>query len=248
MCNELSRINMKRLLTFVLTLFVFAVHAQEFTIKTLELTATQIVIHYDLVDSTKGRTYTVFVYSSVDNFLNPLTKVSGDAALEVKPGMNKKIMWNAKEELGPTFDGEVALEVRGQLYVPFIRFEGFEDVVVRKRKTPFILKWSGGTRQNILNFQLYQGESLVYTYPNIPNQSEYEIEIPNRVKPGSGYYFRISDSKNKDQVVITPKFTVKRKISLGVKALVLAGVGTAVWILTKPDPAAPEVEGPPNTP
>lgn len=219
---------------------VVSVHAQEFTIKAVETTTDhRIVIHYDLADTTRNRLYSVFLYSSLDNFIKPLEKLSGDAGLEVRPGSAKKIIWRSKEELPAGFDGDVELEVRGHVYTPFIRFEGFQDVIVRKRKTPFTVKWSGGSRQNILNFQLYQRkeeqEVLVHTYPNIPNSSEYTLEIPGSVKPGNNYYFRISDTKNTDQVVITPLFTVKRKIPLLWKGIAVATVGYLTYILLRGD-------------
>lgn len=229
------------------------INAQEFAIKTVELTNDQVLLYYDLTDTTKNRTYSVFVYSSRDNFLSPLAKIAGDAGIEVKPGLNRKIAWNMREELGNAFDGEVELEIRGRMYVPFIRFVGFEDVEVRKRKTPFIVKWSGGTRQNILNFQLYKkasgGDKLVYTFPNAPNENEYKLELPTSVRPGKDYYFRISDSKNKDQVVLTPDFIVKRKVPLLLKVLPIAVVGYAAYfLLSKADDGPKELEPAPGTP
>lgn len=223
------------------------ISAQEFSIKQVEMQGDQLALHYDLIDTTRGHTYSIYVYSSKDNFLNALEKISGDAGLEVKPGKNRKIVWNAREELGPTFAGEVELEIRGRLYIPFIRFEGFQDVEVRKRGVPFLVKWSGGTRQNILNFQLYQGDKLKYTFPNAPNNSEQKITIPTTVKPGNGYYFRISDTKNKDQVVITPQFGIKRKIPLALKVVPVLLVGGAIYLLL-PDPQPDPIEGPPGTP
>ena len=221
--------------------------AQEFSIKQVEMQGDQLALHYDLIDTVKNHTYSIYVYSSKDNFLNALEKISGDAGLEVKPGRNRKIVWNAKEELGATFAGEVELEIRGRVYIPFIRFEGFQDVEVRKRGVPFLVKWSGGTRQNILNFQLYQDGKLRHTFPNAPNNAEQKITIPTTVKPGNGYYFRISDTKNKDQVVITPSFEVKRKYPLALKAVPILLIGGAIYFLF-PDPLPDPIEGPPGTP
>jgi hypothetical protein len=241
----------KKISLFFLSLISsWTIQAQEFTIKQVELTSDQVLLHYDLLDTTKNRTYTIHVYSSRDNFLAPLTKVSGDAGLEVKPGLNRKVTWNSKEELGPAFEGNVALEIRGRVYIPFIRFEGFEDVTVRKRKVPFIVKWSGGTRQNILNFQLYNKEDkLVADFPNAPNDSEYKITIPTSVKPGEGYYFKISDTKNSELVVITSKFDVKRKVPLALKAIPVLAVGGLIYFLASGSGnGAPEVETPPTTP
>ena len=236
----------------VLFLFVLIngwnVCAQEFAIKMVEMTADQVILHYDLIDTTRNRTYTIYVYSSRDDFLTPLTKLSGDAGLEVKPGLHKKIVWNSKEELGATFEGDIDLEIRGRVYIPFIHLVGFEDAKVRKRKVPFIVKWSGGSRQNILNFQLYKGEKLVHTFPNAPNESQYKITIPTSVKPGKDYYFKISDSKNSEQVVITSKFDVKRKIPLVLKAIPIAGIGVLIYFLTGSDNEPKDLEGPPTIP
>ena len=235
--------------TFIIGLFCLMAtvsRGQEFSIRTTEITADEVIVHYDLLDTTRNRTYTVFVYSSRDNFLTPLTKLSGDVGIEVRPGVNRRIVWSSKEELGATFDGEVELEIRGRVYIPFIRFEGFQEISVRKRTVPFLVKWSGGTRQNILDFQLWRGNKLVYTFPNIPNAYEYKLVIPRSVRPGEDYYLRITDTKNKEQVVTTPKFIVKRKIPLLVKVLPVLGVGYLAYVLTKKEPDVAEAPGPPN--
>ena len=221
--------------------------AQEFSIKQVEVGGDLLTLHYDLIDTVKDHTYSIYVYSSKDNFLSPLEKIAGDAGLEVRPGKNRKVVWSAKEELGPGFRGEIELEIRGRLYIPFIRFEGFRDVEMRKRGVPFLVKWSGGTRQNILNFQLYQGDKLRHTFPNAPNNSEHRITIPSSVKPGKGYYFRISDTKNKDQVVLTPTFEVRRRYPLVLKVVPVLLVAGAVYFLL-PDPGPDPIEGPPGTP
>ena len=235
-------------LLVLLTCIAFTSQAQEFSIKQLEVGPERLTLHYDLIDTVKDHTYSVYVYSSRDNFMTPLEKIAGDAGLEVRPGANRKIVWSAREELGPTFQGEIELEIRGRMYVPFIRFQGFQDMEVRKRGVPFLVKWSGGTRQNILNFQLYDKDGkLRHTFPNAPNNSEHRLTIPVSIKPGGDYYFKISDTKNKDQVVITPKFEIRRKYPLLLKVLpVLAIAGVAYMLL--PDPGPDEIEGPPGTP
>lgn len=210
--------------------------AQEFTMKWVELAGDKLLIYYDLIDSVKDRRYTINLYSSLDNYINPLQKLSGDRGLEVKPGTNKKIIWNAKEELGAAFDGKVGLEIRGRLYIPFVRFTGFEDYKVRKRGVPFAITWSGGRPQNVLNFDLYNKEgTLVWTEPGVGNTGNTEITIPTSVKPGSGYSFRISDAKNRDEVVNTGGFEIKRKIPLLLKAVAVAGIGGIIYLLSTKD-------------
>lgn len=234
---------MKTLFTVLGCLLLQLSYAQEFAIKQVELAGEKVKLYYDLVDTTNQRTYTIYVYSSKDNFGAPLTKLSGDAGLEVRPGINRRIEWNVKEEFCAGFVGDIELEIRGRVYVPFIRFEGLSNTDVRKRGTPFIMKWNGGTRQNILNFQLYRGDKLVHTFPNVANASEHKMILPTSIKPGSSYFFRVADSKNPDQVVITAPFRIKRKVPLLLKALPIAALGAAIpFILPE---AAPDPLGPP---
>jgi hypothetical protein len=213
----------------------------------MEITPESLSIYYDLIDTTKNHVYTVMVFSSKDNFLNPLQKVKGDVGLEVRPGSNRKVIWNAKEELGPTFKGEMELEVRGRVYVPFIKFNDFSEGRVFKRGKSTALTWAGGTRQNILNFKLYKGEELVTVIPNVANSGSYELTLPTSVKPGEGYHFVVADSKNKDQMMITPKFAVRRKVPLLLKALPVIMIGAAIPLLL-PEPAPKELESPLDPP
>jgi hypothetical protein len=239
-------LKMKSLFFSLALLTTIAVNAQEFTIKKLELTSETIILHYDLIDTLKGRTYTVNVYSSKDSYLAPLSKVKGDVGLPVRPGADKKIIWNSKEELGATFKGEIELEVRGKAYIPFVKFEGFQEEQVIKRGKPKTMIWSGGTRQNILNFSIYRGDTYIDVIPNVANTGSYELTIPKSVKPGKGYYFLVSDAKNKDQVMKTDNFIVKRKIPLALQLLPLAIAGGVVTLLGEKTPD--DLEEPPGTP
>lgn len=224
--------------------------AQEFSIKKVELTPESVILHYDLLDTIKGRTYSIYVYSSQDNFVSPLKSIKGDAGLEVRPGANKSITWHSREELGTAFQGNIELEIRGKAYIPFIKFEGFQDNQVLKRGKTRTFAWSGGGRQNILNFNLYKEDELIYVIPNVANSGSYDIELPTSIKPGKNYYFIVSDSKNRDQMMKTPFFEVKRKFPLAAKILPFALIGATypVWsplLFPAPDDS---VESPPEVP
>ena len=232
----------KTTIGLIILSFSFAT-AQEFSIKKIELTPESVILYYDLIDTVKSRTYSVSVFNSKDNFLNPINKVKGDVGLEVRPGENRKIMWNAKEELGLTFKGEVELEVRGKVYVPFVKFNDFQKGRIIKRGKATPLTWAGGTRQNILNFNLFKGDQLITTIPNVANSGHFDLVLPTNVKPGEGYYFIVADSKNKDQKMITPEFNVKRKIPLLMKAIPLLLLGGSIPLLI-PEPGPDEIDNP----
>ena len=219
--------------------------AQEFAIKQVELGADGVAIYYDLNDTTKSRFYSIHVFTSRDNFLNPLLKVKGDAGLEVKAGLNRKIVWDTKE-YGPTFRGDVEIEIRGKVYVPFVRFSNAYKSIKRGKSTP--LTWTGGTRQNILNFSLYNSnDELMTVIPNVANSGNYDMVIPKSVKPGSGYYFIVGDSKNKDQMMKTSVFAVKRKVKLVYKILPALLVGGAIYYFL-PDSGPEVLDGPGDPP
>ncbi len=237
---------MKFSCSIVFILAFASVQAQEFSIKQAELAGSTLNLHYDLLDTTKARTYSVYVYSSRDNFATPLTKLSGDMGLEVKPGGNRKISISLADEFGAAFAGDVEFEIRGHVYIPFIRFNSASISGEHRRGVPFLVKWTGGTRQNILNFQLYKGKKLVHTFSNVANASEYKMVIPTSTKPGSDYYFRVSDTKNADQVVISPTFKIKPKIGLAWKILPIVAVGAAIPFLL-PD-SVDELSNPPSEP
>jgi hypothetical protein len=235
---------MHKQIVILLTIAALNLNGQDFRIQKVDLNNDKIFIYYNLLDTFPGHTYSINLYHSRDNFISPLQKTRGDIGMEVKPGINKKIEWAAKEELGPNFSaGEVSLEVKGRLYVPFIRLDGEYPTMSRGKK--YELTWTGGTQQNILNFDLYQGNKKITSFSNIANVGHYTILIPTSVKPGQEFRFRISDTKNKDQVVFSKIFTIERRVPLLLKIVppVLLGIGT-YWLIqsNKPKP----LDEPPN--
>lgn len=237
---------MNRLVFFLVMISAGTACAQKFSIKRVEVAGDKVNLYYDLVDTIASRSYTINLFSSRDNFITPLAKATGDLGLEIKPGSNKKIVWSAKEELGADFEGKVGLEVRGRLYIPFVRLDGLNKTFKRTRPTE--ITWSGGTQQNILNFDLYKGDEKITSFPNIANVGHYTLTMPMTVKPGKGYRFKITDSKNKDQIVYSQPFAVKSKIPIYIKAIPVVVVGAGVYFLVSgnkepkniPDPASPE--------
>src|SRR5262245_39509252 len=85
--------------SFCLLLFAVTVaQAQDVFIKRIELENEFVTLFYELKDTVRDRYYTVNLYSSRDNFLNPLQKLQGDVGIEVPPGVDRKIIVNARDE------------------------------------------------------------------------------------------------------------------------------------------------------
>jgi len=248
--NDLKITKMKFFLSVLLVCATQYLSAQEFSITRTELAGDKLLLYYDLIDTVKERFYKVHVYSSRDNFLAPIKKVNGAVSagsiLAVAPGRNKRIEWNAKEELGAEFEGRIGLEIRGRVYVPFVRLKGFEEGQVIKRGKPFPVTWSGAGR-NLLNFDLYNKDNeLVWPKTGIGNSGSTELIVPTNIKAASGYKFKISDSKNSDEVVFSPEFTIKRKTPLLFKvAPVLVVGGLIYFLMPDPPPTTSEIAGAP---
>ncbi|MEO9869099.1 hypothetical protein [Ekhidna sp.] len=235
---------------FILAILTFAMKgfSQEFSMTTIEQTPDNLIVHYDLLDTTKNRAYTVYLYLLTDSTIAPVKEVSGDVGLEVRPGVNNKIIWNAKKELGDNFRGSIQLEVRGKVYVPFIEFESFPENKELKRGKTYEFAWDGKSSSNILDFKLYKEEDLMAILPEVANTGDAKIQLPSSLKPGK-YRFYVTDSRNKDQEVHSPIFIVKPKFPLFLKAIPLLAAGAVgYFLLSKENETSFDVEGPPEIP
>ena len=238
---------LKILILFFIILFHGGTYAQDITINQVELKDGKVVVHYDLNDNDTEHQYTLRLYTSIDNFVQPMNKVTGDIGIAVPVGGNKEVIWDARNELDSGFSGSVALQIKGQLYVKFISLSHFEDIGTFKRGKPYNLTWSGGRGDNVMNFDLYHGKEKVWTQPNVANSGNLTLVIPTNVKPGRNYIFRISDSKDPDEVVYTVKFNIKRKIPLGFKIGVglIAGGAIGYLLSTGTNPTESKIGEPP---
>lgn len=220
---------MKRLLLFTLILVSFGAFAQTVVVKKVELSGDIIIVHYELDDGNPNNEYQLGLYSSKDNFATPLKKVKGDVGNEVKPGVDKKIEWNIREEMGG-FKGRIALEVRGKIFSPFVKLQNFDTKKSYKRGKSFNLAWKAGN-VNPVNIELYKGNERVSGEMNHPNNGAFTMFVPAHAKPGSDYRLKISDAKNSSDVIHTGYFKVTPKVPIWMKILPVVVVGGVVAAL-----------------
>lgn len=232
------------ILSALLCASILLLQAQDFSIAKVERIGGTVILHYNLIDTVRNRVYTVNVYTSKDNYTTPLQHVTGDIGLEVKPGANRKIIWEAREELGASFAGDLGLEVRGKVYIPFVKLDGFDDYKKFKRNKTYNITWTGGRGNNVLNFDLYRKETLIKAYPNIANVGYHTIKFQG-IKPGRNYRLKITDSKNKDDVVYSAPFKIRARVPLLIKLLPIAISGYFISTLGS-DPAEEDIIGPPE--
>lgn len=225
---------------FLLILILFTCHfsmAQECTITRIALNGDQLTIFYDLNDTVPDRLYSIKLFSSHNAYKSDMLKVNGDVGLEIKPGKIKKIIWNIGEELGAEFKGELALQIRGKIYTPFIQLDSFPDTRFVKRGKLNTIKWEGGSENDRLSFVLYQNNEMIEEIGTIGNiKKEYKFKIPVHVKPGEGYRLLVHDTKKTDKAVQTEVFEVKRKVSRFWKYTWVIAGGIGIYLLaTLPD-------------
>jgi hypothetical protein len=81
------------------------VSGQDLIISSVATQGENVIIKYELMDDNIDHKYTLSLYASSDNYIQPLDLVSGDIGVDVAVGGSKKVIWNAKEELGADFKG-----------------------------------------------------------------------------------------------------------------------------------------------
>jgi hypothetical protein len=214
----------------VILLFVFAqTHAQKIAVKKIEMAGDKIIVHYDLDDGNPNNEYQISLYSSRNAFNAPLAKVTGDVGAEVKLGLNKKIVWSVKDELGP-FKGKLSLEVRGKVYAPVARLNNITTKSKFKRGKSHNITWKAGN-SNAIHIELLKGGQRVAGELNQPNNGSFSLFIPQHASVGKDYSLRITDSRNGEDVVTSQPFSVKRKVPMLLKVVPVLAVGGVIAVL-----------------
>ncbi len=219
---------MKYFLLSAVTLFSILSYSQTVAIKKIELAGEKVIVHYDLDDNNPNNQYQVSLYASKDKYSAPLTKVTGDVGPEVNPGVGRRIEWNLMQEYG-AYKGKLSLEIRGKVFVPFVKLKNFDTKKVYKRGKNYTMNWRPGNT-NPIHIELYKGSQKVSGELNHPNNGTGTLSIGSKVKPGKDYRLKISDSKKSDEIVYSDYFVVKPKLPMLVK--VIPVLGLAAFIAT----------------
>jgi hypothetical protein len=215
--------------------------AQSVDIDFIEFTGRNVIVHYNLDDgANSSRQFLVQLYSSQDNFTTPLTRVTGDFGPEVSAGVDKKIVWDITQELG-AFKGNISLELRGRVYVPFVKIKDIEDDQVFKRGRNYPLNWTSGNLSGQVNIELFNeaGERM-WGENNVANVGKFDWYIQGNIKKGDNYKLKFTNAKDRNDVVYSRPFIIKPKIPLLVKAGSLLIVAGATQFLLRTNEAASE--------
>lgn len=214
-------------------LLVFAKgYSQDLEVDFIEFSGRNVVVHYTLDDgANSNRQFLVQIYSSQDNFTAALTRVSGDVGSEVSAGVDKKITWDITKELGD-FKGDIQLELRGRVYVPFVKIKDIEKDEVFKRGKNYPINWTSGNLSGQVNIELFNEDNeRIWGENNVSNIGKFDWYIPGNVKKGHNYTLKFTNAKDRNDVVFSQPFTIKPKIPLLAKAGAIVVVVAVVGVL-----------------
>jgi len=221
---------MRLVLSLVAMVVTSTVLAQSVIIKKVELAGENVIVYYELEDSNPNNEYLISIYSSKDNYFAPLTKVTGDVGMEIKPGSDKKITWKIRDEYGG-YKGKLALEIRGKVYIPFAKLQGFDAKKTYKKGQTIDIKWKAAG-SNPIHLELFKGGERIVGDMNVPNNGAHSLFIPKHARQGKDYRIKISDSRNTDEQFYTESFKVAPRIPTYAK--IAAGavvVGAIVFVV-----------------
>lgn len=198
---------LKRLATALIFLLApFFLLAQEISDFSYQLFEGKIEINYTLSGESSDL-YEVKLYSSLDDFTAPLKLLSGDVGMDIIPGGNKKITWDAKAELGE-FKGNLSLKLKTR-FVPFITFDIAKGAKFKRGKSQD-LSWESGKSVKV-NLELYQGNNKVTDINIAGSSNTYNWLISKKMPLGDDY--KIKASAN-GRFAFSESFSIKRKVPI----------------------------------
>jgi len=231
--------NMKRISIALVICFATAISgfSQTVEIDYIELTGRNVVVHYNIDDGANSkRQFLVQLFSSQDNFTTPLTRVSGDVGTDIAAGIDRRITWDITKELG-AFKGDVSLELRGRVYVPFAMIQSISADQVFKRGKNYPLNWKSGNLSGQVHIELFnENDERIWGENNVSNVGKYDWFIPSGVKKGKNYRLKFTNARDRNDIVYSDPFTIKPRIPFLVKVGGVLVVGAAVqFLLLKKD-------------
>ncbi len=222
---------MMRILTlFVLLLVGGSLAAQKIENVKATINGDDIIITYDLTGK-EGQEFKINLYASNSNFSKPIIKASGDIGSKITPGKDKRVVWNAKNEL-PEYKGDLVIEVRGEAGViaSSVRPLSFLSPTGGNVKRGKILSisWTGGTPTENVDLSLMKDGAVSEKIADQSNNGVHSWQVPKGTKPGT-YQLKLTGTSS--GFAMSPNFKVKPKTPFIVKILPFLAVGGVAAVL-----------------
>ncbi len=198
---------------------------QSVEINSIQFYQNKAILTYSILDP-KGRTYSIVLYSSKDNFEKKLVYVSGDIGNEVLAGKQKKIVWDIKKELGD-FTGDLSFQLSCSVVEDFVVTKTF------KRGRQYQIRWNAVSSlgETIKIELINSAQEKVWVDGSVPNTGHYNWKIPSTIKSGDDYKLQFTNVDNAIESNVSNYFQIRPKTPLIVKAAGVAIIGGVVFIL-----------------
>ena len=183
----------------------FFAQAQQIENLSSDLNGDIIEVTFDLIDVKGGQTFDLQLFSSHNNFSSPLLNVSGDVGEEVISGKGKRIVWEAKKELGE-YKGEIYLEVRGIVTPPFVRVLSPKEGDKFKPGKEIDISWDTSISGDKMNIDLFRDGGKVSTMERSISNGKFELD--KDIAKGGGYYLVFSHPSKPGRKVESQQFVV----------------------------------------
>ena len=206
----------------------------------------KITINYDLQGLIEGEKYKVEIYSSADNYAEPLKYVSGDVGGNVVSGVNKKVLWDASIAL-QTFKGEIVFEIKAVQASPIEFTNRFSESY--KVKKSINVKYTGFIANEQSYFLLYNSKDSLKLSPAPSAKNESILVLPKTTKKGT-YQLKLVNPVDK-QVAISPEIRIKKgklAVKIIVPLVILGGAGAYFLLNGGETPASTENKVLPSAP
>jgi len=214
-------------------------------------------ITYDLNDSDPNQKYKVLIYSSNDDYTNPLSLAIGDFGESVLPGKKKRVIWDAKSTLPQDFDKDVLIKLKAtKILAPALNMKPLTYNIYKKGKK-IEIGWLGGNPSDKLNIDLYRSQngqlqlvkSIAKDVENKQGSQHFSWAMPKNTKAGKKYFIRVSKTDKPSDLTSSQFFDIKPRTPFIVKALPFLAAGAAVVLLScgskeSPPPTSSELPGP----
>lgn len=206
-------------------------------------------ITYDLISLNENHLFEIRVYGSHNNYTFPLSLVSGEVGSDIKPGLNKSIVWRTADELG-TYRGDIIFQIRGsvtgevvvepppQVEAPPIETEPTEesipDLIINNPRSgsafkigkSMPLQWLGGKRDEDIKIELFKSNMMLRNVGTSPNNGSFNWTVPRDIK-GSDFKIKLFNINTPESAVFSGDFKIKGKTALIIKLLPLFAAGGA---------------------
>lgn len=216
----------------------FGAAAQKVENVNATLEGEKVSITYDLNYDDPTQPFKVALYSSHDNYTQPLSFLSGDYGDHVVPGKARRVVWDVKNALPPNFDSEINIKIRITKTEPEVAKISVRplDRSIYKKGSTIEMHWSGGRPGEKLTIELLKNNVVRNKIAeNVSNTHRYSWIMPKKSKAGKGYSLRVTHASKPTEFTDSQVFAIRPAFPLLAKTLPVIGAA-AIFLWPKPPP------------